>query len=427
MCSSPVILDTLIHLRPGDATRAGAGAGSGDLRRSPKCSGTSWWRRGVLSGAHRDRARQGTERGAERQLDDAHGSPPKRGRSEVEAADGSRRDRPRSTTIAADVIGSQRDPDFRTITIDKGTSDGLEADLAVIAPAGVVGVVVPSPRGGGHRPFIQRRRRAPSSSDRARKPAAGGVKTSGNDRWSGGGGHRAGDPVMTYRASIGNLPEGDLAIGRVEKSRKTAGLQRIVVRLVVDFRALEEDRIAPTPMAGHEVGERAVNGARYVVAAITVVSALQTTLADRMRGVIVVDSILVVVVYVAPGPVRSLAAVGRGGWSGAGCAVERLHRDLRLVKTVVGSCRTIGSQIHRCVTLSRCPDACVFVAATIRTPPFPWAATCSWTCVSSVSLIAPAAGEALAQRGRGGWLFQVSELLPGAVERRRAQEAKIPR
>ena len=36
-------------------------------------------------------------------------------------------------------------PDFRTVTIDKGTRDGLRADMAVIAPAGVVGrVVVPS-------------------------------------------------------------------------------------------------------------------------------------------------------------------------------------------------------------------------------------------------------------------------------------------
>ena len=46
-----------------------------------------------------------------------------------------RRSRPRSSRGDAT-------PDFRTVTIDKGTRDGLQADMAVIAPAGVVGRVV---------------------------------------------------------------------------------------------------------------------------------------------------------------------------------------------------------------------------------------------------------------------------------------------
>src|SRR5213078_3506057 len=51
------------------------------------------------------------------------------------------------STIAADIIGAAATPDFRTLTIDKGTRDGVKADMAVIAPAGVVGrLVVPSLR-----------------------------------------------------------------------------------------------------------------------------------------------------------------------------------------------------------------------------------------------------------------------------------------
>src|SRR5581483_10738452 len=50
-------------------------------------------------------------------------------------------------TVAAEIIGDAAAPDFRTMTIDKGTRDGLRPDMAVIAPAGVVGrVVVPSAR-----------------------------------------------------------------------------------------------------------------------------------------------------------------------------------------------------------------------------------------------------------------------------------------
>ena len=72
------------------------------------------------------------------------------------------------------VIGSGADPEFRTITIDKGTQDGLRADMAVISPAGVVGrILMPTARaakvqliidrdaagGCGHRAVTSRRPR----------------------------------------------------------------------------------------------------------------------------------------------------------------------------------------------------------------------------------------------------------------------------
>ena len=42
-------------------------------------------------------------------------------------------------TAAAEVIGAAASPEFRTVTIDKGGSDGVAADMAVVSPSGVVG------------------------------------------------------------------------------------------------------------------------------------------------------------------------------------------------------------------------------------------------------------------------------------------------
>src|SRR5690606_11641658 len=50
-------------------------------------------------------------------------------------------------TTGANVVAAAATPDFRTITIDKGTAAGLRPDMAVLAPEGVVGrVVVPGSR-----------------------------------------------------------------------------------------------------------------------------------------------------------------------------------------------------------------------------------------------------------------------------------------
>jgi rod shape-determining protein MreC len=57
------------------------------------------------------------------------------------------RDRLDLQTTAAQIIGAAATPDFRTVTIDKGTRDGLRPDMAIIAPWGIVGrIVVPSAR-----------------------------------------------------------------------------------------------------------------------------------------------------------------------------------------------------------------------------------------------------------------------------------------
>src|SRR5712691_8886513 len=85
------------------------------------------------------------------------------------------------TTTAAEIIGAAATPDFRTVTIDKGTRDGLRPDMAIIAPAGVVGrIVVPSARSAKVQLLIDRNAAAGVLIERSR--AQGVVIGAGEDR-----------------------------------------------------------------------------------------------------------------------------------------------------------------------------------------------------------------------------------------------------
>src|SRR4051812_16012843 len=48
-------------------------------------------------------------------------------------------------TLAAEVIAGNPNPGMRTITIGRGSSEGVQADMAVIAPRGIVGRVLGAP------------------------------------------------------------------------------------------------------------------------------------------------------------------------------------------------------------------------------------------------------------------------------------------
>ena len=48
-------------------------------------------------------------------------------------------------TIAADVIAADATAWFRTVTINRGGSDGVNKDMAVISPRGVVGRIIDQP------------------------------------------------------------------------------------------------------------------------------------------------------------------------------------------------------------------------------------------------------------------------------------------
>jgi rod shape-determining protein MreC len=159
-----------------------------------------------------------------------------------------RRELPLETT-AARVIGGTASPEFRTITIDKGTQDGLGPDMAVIVPEGVVGrVVQATTRAAKVQLLIDSDAAAGAQVERSR--AQGVVEgTPSGLRLNyvvGSADIAVGDRVVTsgiegiFPAAIdGKYPRGFL-IGHIESFRRGAGQYvDVVVRPAVDFSALE--------------------------------------------------------------------------------------------------------------------------------------------------------------------------------------------
>ena len=152
-------------------------------------------------------------------------------------------------TTAAAVIGSGPDAFFRTITIDKGTRDGLQRDMAVIAPSGVVGrVIMPSARASKVQLLIDRDAGAGVMVERSR--AAGVISGTGSaddlefqaglldlDYVPNTADVKTGDRVITSGID-GIYPKG-FVIGEIQSVEREAGEYRIKVRPAVDFSALE--------------------------------------------------------------------------------------------------------------------------------------------------------------------------------------------
>src|SRR6266705_2447278 len=154
------------------------------------------------------------------------------------------RDRVNLRTTAAEIIGAAAMPDFRTLTIDKGTRDGLGPDMAVIAPAGVVGrLVTPSARSAKVQLLIDRNAAAGAIVERTRAQGVV-VGGGGNERLqmqyvSEASDVAVGDVVVTSGID-GIYPKGFI-IGRVETVEKNGpAFKRIVVKPAVDFSQLEE-------------------------------------------------------------------------------------------------------------------------------------------------------------------------------------------
>lgn len=172
------------------------------------------------------------------------------------------RDRSNLQMTAAEIIGAGATPDFRTVTIDKGTSDGLRPDMAVIAPAGVVGrVVVPSARAAKVQLLIDRNAAVGAIVQRSRAQGvivgAGGA--AGEDRLQ-----------MEYVSEVFDVVVGDLvvtsgidgiypkgfAIGRVESVEKSGGAyRRITVTPAVRFSSLESVLVVLTPTPERDDGD----------------------------------------------------------------------------------------------------------------------------------------------------------------------------
>jgi rod shape-determining protein MreC len=168
------------------------------------------------------------------------------------------RDRANLRTTAAEIIGAGASPEFRTVTIDKGKRDGLRSDMAVIAPAGVVGrVVVPSGRAAKVQLLIDRNAAAGALIERSR--AQGVVVGTGDGRLE-----------MQYVSEIADVAVGDVVttsgidgifpkgfvIGRIASVEKSGvAYKRIAVTPAVDMASLEEVLVVLTPATAPEASE----------------------------------------------------------------------------------------------------------------------------------------------------------------------------
>lgn len=171
------------------------------------------------------------------------------------------RDRSNLNTVAAEIIAGGATPDFRTLTIDKGTRDGVSADMSVIAPTGVVGrVVMPSTRAAKVQLLIDRNAAAGALVERSR--AQGVITGGGDDRLR-----------LDYVSEVADVMVGDLVvtsgidgiypkgyvIGQVESVERSGGAyKKITVKPAVDFTSLEEVLVVLTPTPAREAADGSV-------------------------------------------------------------------------------------------------------------------------------------------------------------------------
>jgi rod shape-determining protein MreD len=164
-----------------------------------------------------------------------------------------------------------------------------------------------------------------------------------------------------------------------------------------------------------------------VVLAIVLALALQTTIARFVvAGRVTVDFVLVVVVYVA---LSSGAVAGIATGTVAGLIQDSMSTGVigigGLAKTIVGFVTgVVGTQLNIAEPVAR---FVVFFAATVAHQ----AITIGLGTVLGLQTFgvpyAAIAGEALANAVVGVAAFQLTELLPGAVERRRMGRSRLRR
>jgi rod shape-determining protein MreC len=162
------------------------------------------------------------------------------------------RERAQLDTVAAEVIAGAANTDFRTVTIDKGTSEQLATDMAVISPAGVVGrVILPSRRASMVQLLIDRNAAAGALIERTRVQGVVVGIGDGLLRMQyvpGTADVKTGDLVVTSGID-GIYPKG-FVIGTIDHADRGIGAyHEIVIRPAVDFTRLEEVLIVRTPPA----------------------------------------------------------------------------------------------------------------------------------------------------------------------------------
>jgi rod shape-determining protein MreC len=177
-------------------------------------------------------------------------------------------------TMAARVIAFDPTAAFRTVTIDKGASDGVRRDMAVLSPFGVVGRVIDEPAAHAAKVQLIVDRNAGAGAVIDRTDAGGVVVGADGDV-----------PLrMEYVSNLADVSPGDLVmtsgldgiyprgyvIGRIEKVERGSGLYRLIaIRPSVDFSSLYTVLLvtgpqpttaasAPSPPAGRPAPAAAV-------------------------------------------------------------------------------------------------------------------------------------------------------------------------
>lgn len=157
-------------------------------------------------------------------------------------------------TLAADVIAGYVNPGIMTVTINRGSSDGVLADMAVLAAGGVVGRIVGPVAAHAARVQLLVDYNGPAAAAALTERTRAGGMVLGRegdpplrmDFVSNLADVKAGDVVLTSGAD-GIYPRG-FRIGWVERSDRGDGLSlAITVRPSVDFRALEEVLVVLRP------------------------------------------------------------------------------------------------------------------------------------------------------------------------------------
>jgi rod shape-determining protein MreC len=169
------------------------------------------------------------------------------------------RDRTSLPTRAADIVGSSPTADFRTLTINLGTGDGVSADMAVVAPAGAVGrVVTPSRHAAKVQLLVDRN--AAVAVMIARSRVQGIAMGSGENLLRleyipGSADLVSGDEVVT--SGIDGIYPPGFSVGRVEAIERLGGTFRSIrVRPAVDFSTLEQVLVVMARPAPGAPGEK---------------------------------------------------------------------------------------------------------------------------------------------------------------------------
>jgi rod shape-determining protein MreC len=155
-------------------------------------------------------------------------------------------------TLAAEVIAGNPIPGMQTVTIGRGTADGVQANMSVIAPKGIVGRVVGPVASHAARVQLLIDRDAAIGALAERSRVGGMVVGDDADRLmkmelvSNLADVNGGDAIVASGVD-GIYPKG-FSIGTVESSERGPRLHRVItVRPAVDFSSIEQVLVVLVP------------------------------------------------------------------------------------------------------------------------------------------------------------------------------------